>query len=136
MQALDELKQALAGMIAGKPPRPGTDTFYLPMDRVFTVDGVGTVGTGTLRSGGIRCEDEVEVMPSGLKATIREIQVHNQKVTEAVPGQRVAVNLRGVKREQLERGQVLIRPGALQETTCLHAKLQVLDDLPRLPKAQ
>jgi selenocysteine-specific elongation factor len=131
---LDELKQALAGIIAAKPPRPSTDTFYLPIDRVFTVDGVGTVGTGTLRSGGIRCEDEVEVMPSGLKANIREIQVHNQKVAEAVPGQRVAVNLRGVKREQLERGQVLIRPGALQETTCLHAKLQVLDDLPRLPK--
>jgi selenocysteine-specific elongation factor len=133
-EGIEKLKQALAGMIAGKPPRPGADNFYLPMDRVFTVDGVGTVGTGTLRSGGIHCEDEVEVVPSGLKANIREIQVHNQKVAEAFPGQRVAVNLRGVKREHLERGQVLIRPGGLQETKCLHAKLQVLDDLPRLPK--
>jgi len=133
-KGIEKLKKALAGMIAGKPPRPSADNFYLPMDRVFTVEGVGTVGTGTLRSGSIRCEDEVEVMPSGLKANIREIQVHNQEVAEAVPGQRVAVNLRGVKREQLERGQVLIRPGSMQETICLHAKLQVLDDLPRLPK--
>lgn len=131
---IENLKQALAGMISGKPPRQSTDNFYLPMDRVFTVDGVGAVGTGTLRSGSIRCEDKVEVMPSGLKANIREIQVHSQKVAEAVPGQRVAVNLRGVKREQLERGQVLIRPGSMQKTKCLHAKLQVLDDLPRLPK--
>ena len=116
-EGIENLKQALAGMIAGKPPRPNADNFYLPMDRVFTVEGVGTVGTGTLRSGSIRCEDEVEVMPSGLKANIREIQVHNQEVAEAVPGQRVAVNLRGVKREQLDRGQVLIRPGSMQETS-------------------
>jgi selenocysteine-specific elongation factor len=133
-EGVEKLKRALAGMIDEKPPLQNTGYFCLPMDRVFTVDGVGTVGTGTLRSGGIRCEDEVEVLPSGFRANIREIQVHNQKVAEALPGQRVAVNLRGVKREQLERGQVLIRPGALQETKCLHAKLQVLDDLPRLPK--
>jgi selenocysteine-specific elongation factor len=131
---IGELKQALANMIGARSARTDADTFYLPMDRVFTIDGVGTVGTGTLRSGPIRCEDEVEIMPSGLKANVREIQVHNQQATEAYPGQRVAVNLRGVKRDQLERGQVLIRPGSIQETTCLHARLRVLDDLPRLPK--
>ena len=131
---IEELRQVLASMIVNKPPRASADTFYLPMDRVFTIDGIGTVGTGTLRSGAIRCEDQVEIMPSALKANIREIQVHNRKVDEAFPGQRVAVNLRGVKRESLERGQILIRPGSIQETTCLHAKLHVLDDLPRLPK--
>ena len=133
-EGIEGLNQALVSMIDNKPRGAGADTFYLPMDRVFTVDGIGTVGTGTLKSGVIRCEDEVEIMPSALKANIREIQVHNRQVTEATPGQRVAVNLRGIKREQLERGQILITPGSIQETTCLHARLHVLDNLPRLPK--
>lgn len=131
---IESLQQALMSLIVNKAPRDQAATFNLPLDRVFTVDGYGTVGTGTLRNGVIRCEDEVEVMPSSLKARIREIQVHNQQVTEAVPGQRVAVNLRGVKREQLERGQTLMNPGSVRETNCLHARMQVLNDLPRLPK--
>ena len=131
---IDELGRVLASMIGARPPRPDADSFYLPMDRVFTIDGVGTVGTGTLRNGAIRSEDEVVIMPTGLRANVRELQVHNRAVVEAVPGQRVAVNLRGVKRDQFERGQVLIRPGSVRETTCLHATLHVLDDLPRLPK--
>ena len=131
---IEALTQDLISTILSKPHKASADTFYLPLDRVFTIDGIGTVGTGTLRNGVIRCEDEVQVMPSAATATVREIQVHNQKVTQASPGQRVAVNLRGIKREQLQRGNVLIRPDSIQETTCLHARLQVLDDLPRLPK--
>ena len=131
---IEGLSQDLFSTIASKPPMVSADTFYLPLDRVFTIDGIGTVGTGTLRRGVIRCEDEVQIMPSAATATIREIQVHGCKVEQAFPGQRVAVNLRGVKREQLERGQVLIRPDSIQETTCLHAKLKILKDLPRLPK--
>jgi selenocysteine-specific elongation factor len=131
---IQELNQALSEMVSKRKVRASADSFYLPMDRVFTIDGFGTVGTGTLRNGVINCEDEVEIMPSGLTATIREIQVHNQKVNQALPGQRVAVNLRGIKREQLERGNILIRPGSIKETTCLHAKLHVLDDLSRVPK--
>lgn len=131
---IQELSQALSSMISKRLPRTSADSFYLPMDRVFTIDGFGTVGTGTLRNGVINCEDEVEIMPSGLSANIREIQVHNQKVDQALPGQRVAVNLRGIKREQLDRGNILIKPGSIQETTCLHAKLHVLGDLLRVPK--
>ena len=131
---IDELSRALASMISARSPRTDADNFYLPMDRVFTIDGVGTVGTGTLRSGVLRSEDEVEIMPTGVRASVRELQVHNRNVAEALPGQRVAVNLRGVKRDQLERGQSLIRPGSIPESACLHARLQVLDDLPRLPK--
>ena len=131
---IDELIQALANMIAKKQDRTSADTFYLPIDRAFTIDGSGTVGTGTLRNGAIQCEDAVEVMPAGLKANIRELQVHGHKTTKAFPGQRVAINLRGIKREQLSRGQVLIKPGSIQETSCLHARLRILDDLPRLPK--
>jgi selenocysteine-specific elongation factor len=131
---IENLQQALVSLVVNKSPRDQAATFCLPLDRVFTVDGYGTVGTGTLRNGVIRCEDEVEVMPSSLKARIREIQVHNQKVTEATPGQRVAVNLRGVKREQLKRGQTLMNPGSVHATNCLHARMHVLNDLPRLPK--
>jgi selenocysteine-specific elongation factor SelB len=131
---IDELTQALAQTIATKPRKVSSDTFYLPLDRVFTIDGMGTVGTGTLRSGIIRSADEVEIMPAATTATIREIQVHGRKVDEASPGQRVAVNLRGVKREQLQRGNVLIRPNSIQETKSLHARFRILNDLPRLPK--
>ncbi len=131
---IKDLTKDLISTIASKPHEASADTFYLPLDRVFTIDGIGTVGTGTLRSGAIRCEDEVQIMPSAATATIREIQVHSRKVEQASPGQRVAVNLRGIKRDQLERGQVLIRPGSIQETTCLHTKLRILKDLPRLPK--
>ena len=131
---IEELAQGLINSIGNKAPRANSDNYYLPLDRVFTIDGFGTIGTGTLRNGAIRCEDEVEIMPSALKANIRELQVHNKKVTEALPGQRVAVNLRGVKRDQLTRGQILIKPGSIQATTCLHARLQVLANLSRLPK--
>jgi selenocysteine-specific elongation factor len=131
---IPELSHALSDMVSKRKLRASAESFYLPMDRVFTIDGFGTVGTGTLRNGVIACEDEVEIMPNGLTATIREIQVHNQKVNKATPGQRVAVNLRGIKREQLDRGNILIKPGSIKETTCLHAKLHVLDDLSRLPK--
>ena len=131
---IDELSQALFDRISERPPKASADTFYLPLDRVFTIDGMGTVGTGTLRSGVIRCDDEVQIMPAAMTASIRELQVHNRKVDEASPGQRVAVNLRGVKRDQLQRGHVLTRPGSIHETKCLHAKLRVLNDLPRLPK--
>ena len=86
-----ELFKTIARKRASKPPTASADTFYLPLDRVFSVDGIGTVGTGTLRGGIIRCEDEAQIMPSAATATIREIQVHNRKVTEASPGQRVAV---------------------------------------------
>jgi len=131
---IDDLAQALARTISSKSPKVSSDTFYLPLDRVFTIDGMGTVGTGTLRSGAIRSDDEVEIMPAGITATIREIQVHGRKVDVASPGQRVAVNLRGVKRDQLQRGDVLIRPNSIVETKSLLARFQVLADLPRLPK--
>jgi len=135
---IDALKQELFSTLvrkgASKPPEASAEPFYLPLDRVFTIDGIGTVGTGTLRSGAIRCEDEAQIMPGAATATIREIQVHGRKIAEASPGQRVAVNLRGVKRDTLNRGNVLIRPGSIQKTKSLHAKLQILDDLPRLPK--
>lgn len=131
---LEELIQALYELRASKPERTQYNNFYLPLDRVFTMDGFGTIGTGTLRNGPLKCDDEVEIMPSRLKASIREIQVHGEKVTEVQPGQRVAVNLRGVKRDQLQRGQILTKPGSVHETTTLYARLQMLENLSRVPK--
>ena len=131
---LEELKEALYRLLALKKERPRGNNYYLPLDRVFTIDGFGTIGTGTLRNGVVRCDDDVEIMPAKLKASIRELQVHGKKVTEAYPGQRVAVNLRGIKRDQLQRGQILIKPESVHETTTLHGRLQVLENLPRLPR--
>lgn len=131
---LTELKEALAGLFERTDQRATGENFYLPLDRVFTIEGFGTVATGTLRDGRIETGTEVEIMPTGLTASIRELQVHNEKVGTAGPGQRVALNLRGVKREQLERGQTLTTPGSLKPTESIFCRLKVLKELPRLPR--
>jgi len=123
---LDMLENTEAGRIG--------DYFNLPMDRVFTIDGFGTVGTGTLRNGKIISDDEVEIMPMGFKTNVREIQVHNTKVSEALPGQRVAINLRGIKRDQMQRGDILIRPGSIKLTSNIYAKLHILNNVQKIPK--
>ena len=93
----------------------GTDVglFRLPVDRVFTIKGFGTVVTGTLVSGKVATGNEVEIAPVGLRARVRGIQVHNRTVETAEAGQRTAVNLQGLEREAIERGQVLTGAGAL-----------------------
>jgi len=107
---LDELKSRLAELSCTTPE--AKPAFYLPIDRVFTLPGHGSVVTGTLRLGGLRRGDEVEIAPRGERAVVRGLEVHGRAVDKAHPGQRVGVNLRGVKREALERGAVLCSPGA------------------------
>ena len=131
---LTKLSNVLINMVEKTSSRMVGDNFYLPLDRVFTVSGFGTVGTGTLRNGKIKRGDEIEIMPLGVKASVRELQVHNKSVAEALPGQRVAVNLRGIKRDQLNHGHTLITPGSIQPTTSIYAMLRVLDDITRVPK--
>lgn len=95
-------------------PRPeGHHLVRLPVDRVFSVKGFGTVVTGTLASGVIRLEDALEVVPSGVKVRVRGLQVHNRTVEEARAGQRVAVNLAGVDRAAVDRGMVVATPGSV-----------------------
>jgi selenocysteine-specific elongation factor len=103
----------------------------LPIDRVFTISGFGTVVTGTLISGSLTTGDKMEIMPNKLDTRIRSIQVHGQKVNHAYAGQRVAVNLSGVDVSDLHRGHVLCNPGSLQTTLMLDARLQVLPDAVR-----
>ena len=100
--------------------------FRLPVDRVFTMKGFGTVVTGTLASGRVGTGEEVEISPVGLRARVRGIQVHNHVVESAEAGQRTAVNLQGVDRAVIERGYVLTWPGALdasQRLDCVYRHL-------------
>ena len=130
-QGIDELKQALQTLVAGVPPKQLTGKFRLPIDRVFTIRGFGTVVTGTLFSGSIRVEDRVEIYPKGIEVKVRGLQVHNESVPEAVAGQRTAINLQGIEKVELERGDVLGRPGEFFPTFMLDAFLQHLPDAPR-----
>jgi selenocysteine-specific elongation factor len=92
--------------------------------------GFGVVATGTLRGGALAAGDPVSVMPRELSATVRGLQRHNRDVEKALPGQRVAVNLRGIERSDLARGDVLAAPGALRSTQCIDADLHLLKDVP------
>ncbi len=127
---LPELLAELDRLLDSAEPRRDMGRPRLPIDRIFTITGFGTVVTGTLTDGRLRVGDEVEIVPGGLTARIRGLQTHKTKVTEAEPGSRVAVNLVGVTIDDLRRGQVVTRPGALRATTLLDARLRVLPSAP------
>jgi len=110
-EGLPELIQTLDSLLADLPVRPNLNRPRLPIDRVFSISGFGTVVTGTLSDGNFSLSDEVEILPSGLHARIRGLQTHKKKEETAVPGSRVAVNLSGADMEQVRRGQVMTYPG-------------------------
>ncbi|HZK57666.1 MAG TPA: selenocysteine-specific translation elongation factor [Clostridia bacterium] len=103
----------------------------MPIDRIFTIVGFGTVVTGTLTEGRISVEDTLEILPQQVKVRIRNIQVHGQSVNTAYAGQRVAINLANVKLEDIERGQVLAQINSMEPTMMIDAKLNLLRDIPR-----
>lgn len=107
----------------------------LSIDRAFAISGFGTVVTGTLADGTLRVGDEVEILPSGMRARVRGLQTHQRKVEAAYPGSRVAVNLAGVAHHEITRGDALVLPGALQATQVIDARLRVIGAAPR-PLAQ
>ncbi|MCS6831301.1 MAG: selenocysteine-specific translation elongation factor [Armatimonadota bacterium] len=125
-QGLQQLLAALQEAVAHVPNREVNAPFRLPIDRVFTLAGAGTVVTGTLVSGQVRVGDPVEILPPGLQSRARQIQVHGRKVETAVAGSRVAVNLPGVEKEQLARGMVCAPPGVFQPTRAFDAQLSLL----------
>src|SRR5947209_12649843 len=104
---LDELKRALAQVASEVPARDSQAIARLPIDRVFTMKGFGTVITGTLISGTIRKEEELEVFPTGRRVRVRGVQVHGSAADKAVAGQRTALNLAGATTEDLARGMML-----------------------------
>lgn len=107
-------------------PKTVTGKMRIPVDRVFTITGFGTVITGTLWSGRLKVGDTVEILPQELNARVRNIQVHGEKVGEATAGQRVAVNLAGVETEEISRGDVLGAPGLLETTYRVDVKFSLL----------
>lgn len=132
---LEELRRRLSEVAERvQNEEPPTSLPRLPIDRVFTLEGFGLVVTGTLRGGSLETEQRVVLLPSGHAARIRTIQVHGKTVERAFAGQRTAVNLVGVEREEVRRGEVLTLPefpGAAKE---LDVSLRVLEDFPRLVK--
>lgn len=118
-EGLEELKTILWEQLQHTPPRPDKGRPRLPVDRVFSLTGFGTVVTGTLIDGRLRLGDQVEIQPSGLKGRVRGLQTHKMKREVAHPGSRVAVNLTGVGRDEIQRGDVLARPGTVGSTILL-----------------
>lgn len=113
-QGMPELVQALETLSASIPERSATNLFRLPVDRVFTMKGFGTVITGTLISGSIRVGDTVMIYPSGISSKVRGIQVHNYSVEQAVSGMRTAINFQGLEKASINRGDVLSSPNVLR----------------------
>lgn len=125
---LETLVQRLMQLLQNHPPRPDLGRPRLPIDRVFSMPGFGTVVTGTLLDGHFAIGDEVEILPSGRRARIRGLQVHRKKQEIAPPGQRTAINLVGVEVGQLRRGDVVTRPGQYQPTRRLDVHFRHLPD--------
>lgn len=127
-----ELRQYLVELPANLPQTPTTEIFRLPVDRVFTVKGFGTVVTGTVLSGKINIGDEVEIMPTARRARVRGIQSQNQVRDVLVRGHRAALNLAGISREEFERGMIVATPGVFRPTRLLTVFIRLLNDVPVL----
>ncbi len=125
-RGIQELQDRIQEMLAGIDARPDTGHPRLPIDRVFTISGFGTVVTGTLIEGSFHTGQEVEILPPHRKARIRGLQTHKQPVERAVPGSRVAMNLTGVDKDEVQRGFVVTTSGWLQSTTLVDARLRYL----------
>ena len=125
---MERLKEELADATSriktkdrSRPPR-------IPIDRSFTIKGAGTVVTGTLWSGTIKAGDRLEVLPHGIEVRVRSLQVHGKTRDEAYAGERVAINIPGIPKEMLSRGDVLAAPGLLKPTYMLDARVKILPD--------
>lgn len=127
-QGVPELIQALASLLQDLPPRADRGRPRLPIDRVFSMPGFGTVLTGTLLDGCLELGHEVELSPSGLRGRIRGLQTHKRKIELAMPGSRVAVNVSGVGVEGVERGEVLGKPGMHPATRLMDVRIDCLED--------
>ena len=133
---LGDLRRALADLARAVPAKATDQTARLPIDRVFTVKGFGTVVTGTLAAGIVAVDDKVEVYPRGVQSKVRGLQIHGKAVERSAAGQRTAVNLQAVERAAIERGDVLAPPGSLVPTLLADATLELLPDAPRPLKAR
>ena len=130
-QGIDSLLKALDELIKRIPERDMGNFFRLPIDRVFTMKGFGTVVTGTTVSGSINTGDEVTVYPQGISSKIRGIQVHNRETAQVKSGQRTAINIQGLEKAQIERGNVLAAKDSLRATHMADVEIELLSSSPR-----
>ncbi|GAC1647838.1 MAG: selenocysteine-specific translation elongation factor [Acidobacteriaceae bacterium] len=127
-QGLGELKRALVELCGRVGDRSGDSVLRLPIDRVFTMRGFGTVVTGTLLSGEVSRETEIEIQPGRRRARVRGVQVHGEQVQSARAGERTALNLSGIDKEGLKRGDTIIAPHTFSPTRTLDAWVEVTRD--------
>lgn len=124
-QGLLELKQALFQCLQETPQKIDLGRPRLPVDRVFTLTGFGTIVTGTLQDGTLKIGDEVEVLPRIMRGRVRGLQTHKRKEEIARPGQRTAVNISGINADQIQRGDVISLPGLYAPTQRVDATLKI-----------
>ncbi|HEY3374982.1 MAG TPA: selenocysteine-specific translation elongation factor [Candidatus Aquicultor sp.] len=128
---IEELKQTIDEIAQRIVPRQDSAPFRLPVDRVFSMSGAGTVVTGTLWSGEIHLDDRAHVYPIDKEVRIRNVQVHGSKAETAVAGQRVALNLVGLDKDDIERGDVVLAPGFLSPAWMFDGQFKLLENAPR-----
>ncbi len=131
-EGIEELREHLHALAVSVQEKNMRMPFRLPIDRVFSVDGFGTVVTGTLIDGCIHEGDEAELVPAGTETRIRNLQVHGRTVPAAYAGQRVAVNLAGMHKSDVRRGNVVARKGSIDISCMLDVKLYCLTDAQRV----
>jgi selenocysteine-specific elongation factor len=125
-EGLSELVSTIDGLLESTTPRKDMERARLPIDRVFTIAGSGTVVTGTLIDGSLSVGQDVEIIPAGIRSRLRGLQMHKSRIEVAHPGSRIAANLVGVATTQLQRGDVVVRPGWLKPTTMMSARFRLL----------
>jgi selenocysteine-specific elongation factor len=130
-QGIEELKLLIDQLTKNLELRNSSGPLRLPVDRSFIISGFGTVITGTLIQGTVRVGDTVSVVPPGIEGRVRNIQVHDSDVKEATAGARVALNLAGLEKEQIQRGSVISSPGSYRQTLLLDVSVELLASAPR-----
>ncbi|MFZ0390668.1 MAG: selenocysteine-specific translation elongation factor, partial [Calditrichia bacterium] len=131
---IEELRVLLEQKLKEIAPRFSDGIFRLPVDRVFSKAGFGTVVTGTVLSGEAAAGEMLEVQPEGIEARLRGLQSHDSAVQQVSAGYRAALNLAGVDQQQLHRGQVLADPGYFQAAEVINARVQLMPDSPQVLK--
>src|SRR3989442_6748753 len=132
-KGISALVQTMDQMLDRIPARQVDEPVRLPVDRAFTMAGFGTIVTGTLWSGRIAVGDTLELLPQGTQVRVRGVQSHGESVAAGIAGARVAVNLAGIEKNEVERGNVLVAPGVFRPTNLIDVPIRLLAGAPALP---
>ncbi len=127
---LERIREAIAEVAKNVELKPSKGLFRLPVDRVFTLKGFGTVVTGTAVSGSVKAEESIEILPRKLSTRIRGLQSHGKALRQVLAGQRAALNLQGIEKEDLHRGDTLVSAGRFSSTRAIDARVELLKGAP------